>query len=180
MSFCIGLRPLAVFSAFFAFTQFAPAQTKVAVINLQRAVFECAEIKKADQEMQAKFKPRQDEIDQLNKEIAALAQQLQNSAVKLTPQQEADLTAQGQRKQRDLQRKTDDLNTDAQNYRNDVLSKSSLKMTEIVKKIAEDKGLDLVVDTSTTLYFKPAMEITTEAIAAYDKAYPVTAAAPAK
>jgi outer membrane protein len=50
-------------------------------------------------------------------------------------------------------------------------------MQDVVKKIAEGKGLDLVVDSSTTLYFKAAMDITTEAIAAYDKAYP--AAAPA-
>jgi hypothetical protein len=30
----------------------------------------------------------------------------------------------------------------------------------------------MVVDVNTTIYFKPALEITTEAIAAYDKAYP--------
>ena len=39
---------------------------------------------------------------------------------------------------------------------------------------------DVVTDISNTVYFKPALEITTESIAAYDKAYPVTAAAPAK
>ncbi len=172
MSFWKGLRPLVVCSALFAFAPFAPAQTKVAVINLQRAVFESAEIKKADAEMQAKFKPRQDEIDRLNKEIAALAQQLQSGQGKLTPQQEADLTAQGQKKQRELQRRQDDLQADAQAYRNDVLSRSSQKMTDVVKKLAEERGFDLVVDTSTALYFKPAMDITTDAIAAYDKAYP--------
>ena len=180
MSLRMGLRPAAVCLALFACSRFAPAQTKVAVINLQRAVFECAEIKKANDEMQKNFKPRQDEIDQLNKDIAAIAQQLQAGQSKLTPQQEADLTAQGQKKQRDVQRKTDDLNADATAYRNDVLSKSSLKMTEIVKKLAEEKGFDMVVDTTTALYFKPAMEITNDAIAAYDKAYPVTTAAPAK
>jgi len=186
MSFRMGLRlasarvPLAVFCALFSFSRFAPAQTKVAVINLQQAVFKTAEIVKADQEMQAKFKPRQDEIDQLNKEIAALAQQLQNNNGKLTAQQEADLTAQGQRKQRELQRKQDDLQADAQNYRNDVLSKATQKMNDVIKKLAEDKGFDLVVDTTTTLYFKPAMELTNDAIAAYDKAYPMAAAAPAK
>jgi hypothetical protein len=31
------------------------------------------------------------------------------------------------------------------------------------------------VDTSTSVFFKPAMEITNDAIAAYDKAYPVAA-----
>jgi len=172
MSVVSGLRPLLVCSALFAIAQLAPAQTKVRVVNLQQAVFKTAEITKADAQMQATFKPRQDKIDQLQKEIAALAQQLQSSAGKLSPAAEQDLTAQGQRKQRDLQRMQDDLNADATAYRNDVLSKSSAKMQEIIKKLAEEKGLDLVVDTSTTLYFKPALDLTSEATAAYDKAYP--------
>ena len=168
-----ALRLLVVCPAFFAASQMAMAQQKIAVINLQRAVFESAEIQKADKEMQAKFKPRQDEIDQLNKEIAAIAQQLQSSGGKLTPQAESDLTAQGQNKQRRLQRLTDDLQADANAYRNDILSKSSQKMTDVVKKLAEEKSVDLVIDTSTSLYFKPALDLTNDAIAAYNKAYPV-------
>src|SRR5215467_8065743 len=109
MCFRTGLRPFMVCAALFVFTHLAAAQSKVAVVNLQKAVFESAEIKKADTEMQAKFKPRQDEIDALNNEIANLAKQLQNGAGKLTPQAEADLTAQGQSKQRQFQRKNDDL-----------------------------------------------------------------------
>jgi outer membrane protein len=150
----------------------AVAQTKVAVVNLQRAVFESAEINKANLQMQATFKPRQDRIEQLQKEIAALAEQLQKSNGKLSDQAQADISAQGQKKQRDLQRLQDDLQADAQNYRNDALSKSSDKMTAVVKKLAEEKGLDIVVDASTTLYFKGALDITNDAIAAYDKAYP--------
>jgi outer membrane protein len=49
-------------------------------------------------------------------------------------------------------------------------------MGDVVKKLADEKGLDLVVDTSTTLFFKPALDLTTDAIAAYNKAYPVEAA----
>ena len=167
-----GLRPLMVCSALFVFAGFAPAQTKVGIISLQRAVFESAEIKKADAQMQATFKPRQDRIETLQKEIAALAQQLQASNGKLSPQAESDLTTQGQRKQRDLQRLSDDLQADSTAYRNEVLSKSSDKMQAVVKKLAEEKGLDLVIDASTALYFKDAMDITKDAIAAYDKAYP--------
>jgi outer membrane protein len=168
----MGIRPALVCAALSLLPQFASAQLKVGVINLQRAVFESAEIKKADAQMQATFKPRQDKIDALNKEIAALSQQLQAGNGKLTPQAESDLQSQGQRKQRDLQRLTDDLQADATAYRNDVLSKSSEKMQAVVKKLAEEKGLDLVVDASTALYYKEAMDITKDAIAAYDKAYP--------
>src|SRR3954463_15004308 len=166
MSVRMGLRPLLVCSALLLSSQLASAQVKVGIISLQRAVFESAEIKKADAQMQATFKPRQDRIEVLQKEIAGLAQQLQSSNGKLSPQAEADLQTQGQRKQRDLQRLSDDLNADATAYRNDVLSKSSDKMQAVVKKIAEEKGLDLVVDVSTALYFKEAMDITKDAIAA--------------
>jgi len=172
MSVRMGLRPLLACSALFVFAHLAAAQTKVGVINLQQAVFESAEIKKADLQMQATFKPRQDRMAALQKEIETLSNQLQAGQGKLSPAAESDITAQGQRKQRELQRLTDDLNADSQAYRNDVLSKSSAKMSEIVKKLAEEKGLDIIVDTTTTLYFKPALEITKEATAAYDKAYP--------
>ena len=45
-------------------------------------------------------------------------------------------------------------------------------MQEVVKKLAEEKGLDVIMDVASTLYFKPALELTKDAVAAYDKAYP--------
>jgi outer membrane protein len=176
MSSRMGLGPLVACCALLA-GQIAFAQSKVAVINLQRAVFESAEIKKADADMQARFKPRQAKIDQLQKEIAAIAQNLQANAGKLTPQAEAELNASGTKKERDLKRLQEDLQADAERERNDILSKSTLKMSEVVKKIAEEKGLDVVVEASNTVFFKPALEITNDAIAAYDKAYPAPAPA---
>ena len=180
MSLRMGLRPALVCSVLLAASQLTPAQTaatptKVAVVNLQAAVFGTAETKKAQEDMNAKFKPRQDAIDQLNREIQALASQLQSNQGKLTPAAEADITAQGQKKQRDLQRAQDDLQADVTAYRNDTLQKMSQKMQEVVKKLAEEKGYDLVVEASTAIYFKSALDITKDAIAAYDKTYPVTA-----
>ncbi len=93
-------------------------------------------------------------------------------AGKLTAQAETELTTRGQRLQRELQRKTEDLQADVDRERNEILGKSTQKMQDVVKKIAEAKGIDMVVDVSQTIYFKPAMEVTTEAIAEYDKANP--------
>jgi outer membrane protein len=167
-----GLRlPVACF-ALFALAQVASAQSKIAVINLQRAVLESAEIKKASAEMEAKYKPRQAEIEKLQKELQALDQRLQTEAGKLTPQAEIDIRAQGQQKQRDLQRLTEDLQSEVQYERNQILSTSTQKMQEVVRKLAEEKALDVVVDISNTVFFKPALDITDEALAAYDKAYP--------
>ena len=95
MSLRMALRPLMVCSALFVFGHVAAAQTKVAVINLQKAVLESAEIKAASAAMEARYKPRVTQIETLDKEIAAIAQNLQTNAGKLTAQAEADLNAQG-------------------------------------------------------------------------------------
>ena len=45
-------------------------------------------------------------------------------------------------------------------------------MKEVVQKLAAEKGVDVIVDEQSTLFFKPALDLTADAIAAYDKAYP--------
>jgi len=176
MFFRMALRPLMVCSALFVFGHVAAAQSKVAVINLQRAVVESAEIKAASAAMEARYKPRLTQIETLEKEVAAISQNLQTNEGKLTSQAEAELNAQGTRKQRDAQRLRDDLQADVDRDRNDILSKSATKMQDVLKKLAEEKGYDLIVDVPYAPYFKASLDITNDLIAAYDKAYPATAA----
>ena len=93
-------------------TGVAFAQTKVAVINLQRAVLESNEIKKASVVLEAKFKPRQQELEKLQQDIDQIRQKLETGQGKLTPQAEADYQAEGTRKQTILTRRTEDLQKD--------------------------------------------------------------------
>ena len=172
MSLWSAIRPLVVCSALFTFAHVAAAQTKVGVINLQKAVLDSAEIKAASAAMEARFKPRVAAIEQINREIAAISDNLQKNAGKLTPQAEASMNADGTRKQRDAQRLNEDLQADLERERNDILGKATAKMQAVVKTVAESKGLDIVVDVPYAVFFKPALDITTDVIAAYDKANP--------
>ena len=180
MSFRMALKPLMVSTALFVFVQGAAAQAKVAVINLQKAVLESAEIKAASAAMEAKYKPRVTQVEQIDKEIAAISQNLQTNAGKLTAQAESELNSQGTRKQRDVQRLRDDLQADVNRDREEILQKAALKMTDVLKKLAEEKGYDIVVDSPYAPYFKAALDITPDLIAAFDKAYPAAAPAPKK
>jgi len=173
MSVRFGLRLAVSCLAFVFLSKAGLSQTKIAMVSMQRAVLGCAEIKKASAEMEAKYKPRQQEMEKLQRELGGLQQQLQSNSGKLTPAAEADLQAQGQRKQRDLQRLDDDLKADVNAERNEVLGNTGRKMREIVQKLAAEKGLDMIVDEQTTIFVKPALDLTADAIAAYDKAYPV-------
>jgi outer membrane protein len=158
---CLALAP---------FASLATAQTKVAIVNMQKALADSDELKKASAAVELKYKPRQDEITKLQSDLQSIQQQLQSG--KLSEAQGADLQAQGQRKQRDLQRLSDDLQQDFERDRQEILGKASQKMQQVVAKLAEEKGLDMVVDVTQTVYFKPALEITADATAAYNKTYP--------
>lgn len=149
----------------------AAAQAKIGVVNSARAISSTAEIKKAQADLEAKFKPRQDELAKLQQDLQNIQSQLQSG--KLSQQGEQELNAEGTRKQREFQRKEQDLRDDVDRERQDVLGRANARMQDIIRKLAADKGLDAVFDSSTMLFFKPAMEITDDAIAAYDKAYPV-------
>jgi outer membrane protein len=142
----------------------------VAIINAQKAVADTAEIKKAQATLEAKYRPRQQAIQTLQTQLQNIQQQLNSPNV--TPERQATLQADGTQKQKELQRLTEDLQSDVNNERQDILGRAGRQMTDIVKKIAEQRGLDVVIDVTNTLYFRPSLEITAEATADYDKTYP--------
>lgn len=156
----------------------ASAQAKVGIINAQKALLDTAEIQKAQKDLEVKYKPRQDEMAKLDKELQDIQAQLQSGRLNEVGSQE--LTAQGQRKQRELQRLQQDLQEDVDRERNDILQRAGTRMQDIVKKVAEAKGLDVVIDSGSTHYFKTALDITSDAVAEYNKAYPAPAPAAAK
>ena len=148
--------------------QFQPA--KLAIINAQKAVADTQEIKKAQAALEAKYRPRQQAIEALQNDLQNIQRQL--STPNLDPSREAQLRADGTQKQKDLQRLGEDLQADVNNERQDILGRSGRQMTEVVKKLAEEHGLDVVIDITNTIYYRPALDLTAEATAAYDKAYP--------
>jgi outer membrane protein len=79
---------------------------------------------------------------------------------------------QGQLKQRRLQRLGEDSQAELEQDQNDIINRARARMQAVVQKLAQERDLDLVVDISNTVYFKQALDITNDAIAAYDKAHP--------
>jgi outer membrane protein len=145
------------------------AQIKLGVVDFQQALMNTAEVKKEAARVEAKFQPRQDEVNALTKELQELQRKLQAA----TGDEAAQLQQDGARKQRNLQRLTEDLQSDFEFERNTILQAAAQKMRDAIKTVAEAKGLDLVTEATTAFYFKPALDVTADATAAYDKAHPV-------
>jgi outer membrane protein len=164
---------VAVCAAFFVPTQVASAQSKIGIINIQRAALETAEMKKAQADLQAKFRPRTDALQKLQQELNDIQTQLQGSQGKLSSAGEAELQTRGQRKQREFDRLNEDLQSEVERDRTKILEQANSRLEAIIKKIAEEQSIDVVLDLQNRVYHKTSLEITDAVIAAYDKAYPV-------
>jgi len=147
-----------------------PGPVKLVIINAAKAVVDTAEFQKIQAAVQAKYLPRQQAIEALDKQLQDI--QKQGNAPGVDPNKQAELQAEFTQKGKQRQRLADDLQSDINAERQEVLDKTGRQMSEVVKKLAEEKGWDVVVDVRNTIYFKPALEITADATAAYDKAYP--------
>jgi outer membrane protein len=149
------------------------AQAKIGVVSLQKALQDTAEIKQAEGELKARFGPRQDELAKMEKEIAKLEQDYQQNQTKYTEAALAELTGRIQTRQRQFQRNSQALQDDVNSVRQEVLSRVGQRLQEVIKKVAEEKALDMVVEAGNTYFYRPTLEITADVTAAYDKAYPV-------
>jgi Skp family chaperone for outer membrane proteins len=56
------------------------AQAKVAIINSQKALLDTAEMVKAQKDLEAKYKPRQDQMETIQKDLQQIQNQLQTMA----------------------------------------------------------------------------------------------------
>lgn len=150
----------------------ASAQMKAAVVDLQKALQQTAEIKQAEADLKARFGPRQEQVATLEKEIAKIQQEAEQGQGKYTEAAMAELAASLQTKQRQYQRLAQALQDEVNRDRQDILNRVGQRLQEVVKSIAEAKDLDIVVDVSAALYLKPALDISAEVAAEYDKKFP--------
>jgi outer membrane protein len=151
----------------------AVGQVKVGTVNLQKALQETAEIKQAEADLKARFGPRQEELAQLEKEIAKLQQEAQANQDKYTEAAMSELINRIQLKQRQYQRNSEALQDSVNRERQDILQRVGQRFQEVLRQVAEEKGLDIIIDVSNLLYAKDALDISAEVTAAYDKKYPV-------
>jgi outer membrane protein len=150
----------------------AMAQAKIGTIDFQRAIVDTAEFKKAYSGLEAKYKPMQDQLQKSQQELADIETTLRNSQGQLSPAGAAELQAKGQRKQTQVERLTQDLQEEFEAERDSALRLVGNRMTDVLKKVLDEKQLDLIIDTQALRASKPTMDVTDAAVAAYDAAHP--------
>ena len=156
------------------------AAGKIAVINVRQAIVSTGEGKQASAELQAQFTPRQNEMENLNKQINDLRTKLNAGQATLSDDEKGRLTLQGQRLTQQLDRKQNELNEDVQAAQGEVVDRIGRKMMDVLDRYSRENGFVAVFDSSAQnspiLFASTNIDITQDIIKLYDQAYPVRAA----
>ncbi|HUY12904.1 MAG TPA: OmpH family outer membrane protein [Terriglobia bacterium] len=152
--------------------------SSVAVINIQQAIATSAEGKQALDELQKKYQPRRQDLQQQQQAISALQDQAQRGATTLSDDEKFRLSHEIQDKQRLFKRAQEDANSDFQADSQEIIQRIGKKMVQVINKYAQGHGLSLVLDDSQLplYYVAKGTDITAAIVKLYDQANPIAAA----
>lgn len=158
----------------------ASAASKVGVIDVRSAIVNTAEGKQASAELQSQFAARQTELENMNKQLNDLGQRLEAGRGKLNQEEEARLTAQGQRLRQQIDRKQNEYQEDVNAAQSEVIDRIGRKLVDVLDRYAREHGYAVIIDSSAQnspiLYKSNQIDVTQDIIRLYDQAYPVKAA----
>ncbi len=158
----------------------APAGAiKIGVINVQAAMQRTAEGKKAAEELEARFGPRQQELQKLQEDMRALQDRLRSQERTLSDDARAQIVRDLEIKQKQGTRLQEDLQEDVQDAQSEAINRIGSKMQQVIDRYAREKALNVIFNVSPggpIIYATAAVDITEDIVKLYDQTYPVQAA----
>ena len=164
----------------------AASAGKIGVINVRQAIASTAEGKQAGAELQSQFSARQSELEGLNKQINDLRQRLEAGRGKISPEEEARLTRDGQKLTQQLDRKQNEYQEDVNSAQADVFDRIGRKMIDVLDRYARENGYVAILNydpsaqTNPILFASTNIDVTQDIVRLYDQAYPAKGGAPAQ
>jgi outer membrane protein len=161
------------------------AATKMAIMDVQRAISQSSDGQQAAREITERFAPKRAELEKQQKEIADLQQQLNAQDKTLSEDARTKLMRSIDDKTRAFQRNNEDATAGFQTAQQDAVNEIGRKMLGIVDEYAKKNGLAMILDVSSpqtpVLYADVALDITDDIIGMYNQATakPAAAAPPA-
>jgi outer membrane protein len=151
--------------------------TKIAVLNMQVAIASTEAGKQAMTELQKKYAPKQQELQEQEKKIEDLQNRLQNQGAMLTSDEQDQLNRQLEDAQRHLKEAQEDDQADFQADQSDAVRKIAQNMQKIIAQYAQQHGYTLVIgEQSIPVYYAAkTIDITQNMIALYNSTYPAAA-----
>ena len=153
---------------------------KFGYVDMQRALNETEDGRKAKEKLKKDFDQKQKELDeqqaQLKKDIEDLDEKRTLLPADKVREKESELRARLEKVQQTYVRHQQDL----QGKEQKETAKIFERMTKIISEIAAGENFSMIVDKAALVYAKPHLDLTNELIRRYNKSAGGAPAAPAK
>lgn len=155
----------------------------VVIISFTDAVMQTNEAKSDLASLQAKFAPRQAQVEKLNDDVESLRKQLSNAGEKLSEFEQNSRTQALAAKEKQLQRAEEDLRNDSQSEGQEAFQRVAQKLYTFLQDYAKQQGYAAVIDRGTdaapVVWFAlPSIDITASLAKAYNARSGVAAPEP--
>jgi outer membrane protein len=137
------------------------ADLKVGVVNIAAVLEKAPQAEKAKKRLEQEFKPRDNKLVSMQKEIQGLQEKLKKDAAVMGESQRNKVENELQDKIRDAKRSQQEFSEDFNARRNDELGKLQRRIVEAIRGIAKDQEFDLIL-TDGVIYSSPQMDITSQ------------------
>lgn len=158
----------------------AQAPAKIGIINVQAAIVNTEDGKKALGNLETRFGPRRKELEKRQSEIQQLQAQLQKGGTVLGDEQKRKLMGDIESRTKSFNRDVEDAQSEVEQEQGKIYQELGQKMMGVIDKYARDRGFAVILDVSTqqtpVLYAANDVDITKDIIELYNKN---AAAAPA-
>ena len=156
---------------------------KYAYIRIDRIAAESSAGKGLNERVKALNDQKVRELNDKNKALQSVQQKLDSGGSVLKDTARAQLQAEVERQQRDIQRFTEDAQQDLQALQQQLQEEFTRQLNPILDKVAKEKQVHMVFNATESglVWADPSMDLTSDVIKALDAAPPAAArpAAPA-
>jgi outer membrane protein len=154
--------------AFFLFSGVASAQTKVAVVDVQRAVASTEDGLRAQATLKKLFDSRQQELNKKQNDLQRQREDLDKQAKVLSKEALQKRAEDLQKQMMDLQAVFLEYNKELEKKQKELTDPVFEKVMAIIKRIATSENIDVVVDKATVAYVRSDLDLTDRCIQMYN------------
>jgi outer membrane protein len=172
-----GLASLLLTASLFAGTA-AQADTRVAVIDVQRAVMQTEDGLRAQANLKKLFDSRQQELNRKQNELGKQKEEIEKQSKVLSKEALSKRVDDWQKQMNELQSVFMEYNKELEKKQKEITDPIFEKVLMIVKRLATTENYDLVVDKNTVAYVRGDLDLTDKCIQIYNSGGASVAPAP--
>ncbi len=164
------LLAIPLLAALLPLSPVAQAQTKVAFVDLQRAMNEVADGRQAKAKLKKEFDSRQKQLDERQEELKQMQADLQARGDAMSEDARHKAQSEMDQKLMDVSKLYAQLQKELTQKEHDATKGIFAKMSNLIRTIAEAEGVAMVFEKtdSALMYAQPSLDLTNELIRRYN------------